>query len=85
MMKDARDRGYSGLGWRRWGFKRLGLALRAMGSHGRLYPGGKWQGLGLVLDRNPSSWVGAEWIEVAPAKWKTGWARAISRGDRVVA
>ena len=48
MMKDARDRGHSGLGWRRWGFKSLGLALRAMGSHGRLYPGGRWQGLGLV-------------------------------------
>lgn len=40
VMLDARDRGHSGLGWRRWGFKSLGLALRAMGSHRKLYPGG---------------------------------------------
>ena len=32
------------------------------------------------LFRNPSSLVGAEWIEVAPAKWRTGRGRAIIQG-----
>lgn len=82
VMLDARDRGHSGLGWRRWGFKSLGLALRAMGSHRKLYPGGRGQGLGLVLGGNPSSRVGAEWLEVATSKVENRLGEGYYPGER---
>lgn len=54
--------------------KSLGLAPRAMGSHGRIYAGGRWQGLGFVLERNPFGWgwVGAEWREGATSRMESG-------------